>query len=110
MTYSDPDKQKEFQRLWRRTAVLRWKEKAVELLGGKCKKCGYKENIVALQIDHVDPVLRSANQRNKKEGSETMREVATGKCSLKKLQLLCANCHAIKTYMDRLKFKNFLHE
>src|SRR5215207_2717807 len=37
--------------------VRRWKDrkrKAVELLGGKCGRCGYDRNLSALQFHHLD--------------------------------------------------------
>ena len=36
----------------------RWKDrrrKAVQLLGGKCEKCGYNRNLAALEFHHVEP-------------------------------------------------------
>jgi 5-methylcytosine-specific restriction endonuclease McrA len=40
-----------------------------------CKKCGYKENVFALQIDHIVPISEKINKkrgvRNKKEFSKS---------------------------------------
>ena len=108
MSYIDYKKQREYQRLWRREALVRWRKVAIEKLGSKCVVCGYNENIQALQIDHIEPQLRALNQRAKTAGSFVYQQVATGKLSTNGLQLLCANHHAIKTFEDRKKFKNFI--
>lgn len=69
----------------------RWKKrkrKAVEMMGGKCSRCGYCRNYSALEFHHLDP--------SKKE-----QELASSiRCSwskfveeLKKCVLVCSNCH-----------------
>lgn len=69
----------------------RWKKrkrKAVEMMGGKCSRCGYCRNYSALEFHHLDP--------SKKE-----QELASSiRCSwskfveeLKKCILVCSNCH-----------------
>ena len=67
------------------------REKAIQLLGGKCVKCGFSD-IRALQVDHVhsDGALeRSLNSVN------IFLRVAKGNTN-GRYQLLCANCNAIK--------------
>lgn len=59
----------------------------VRLKGGKCTKCGYKNNIKALDFHHID---------GKKE--KTISQLSSSKMSkilkeLDKCILLCANCH-----------------
>lgn len=71
---------------------------AIEYLGGRCRVCGYASNLNALQFDHVVPLnldgrIRMAN----KWGLSWARIVP----ELDKCQLLCANCHAVKTAKDR---------
>ena len=69
----------------------RWKDrrrKAVQLLGGKCEKCGYNRNLAALEFHHVEPAKKEFNW-NKLRGmrwKDIVRE-------LKKCILLCSNCH-----------------
>jgi hypothetical protein len=69
----------------------RWnnrKKKAVELMGGKCNKCGYCKNYAALDFHHADP--------SKKEFAfDVGRQKSWGKMivELKKCILLCSNCH-----------------
>ena len=63
-----------------------------------CKECGYKEHPVALDFDHINP--------------ET-KEFTIGTCytsvslkrlhkEIKKCQILCANCHRIKTHNSKI--------
>ena len=57
-----------------------------------CVKCGYKENVAALQFDHIVPVFRVKKWtgiKTKKEAKELMED--------KNIQVLCANCHCVKT-------------
>lgn len=69
----------------------RWKnrkKKAIELMGGKCNKCGYCRNYAALEFHHIDP--------SKKEfESDAGRHKSWNKFinELKKCILLCSNCH-----------------
>lgn len=65
---------------------------AVERLGGVCVDCGYRDNLDALQIDHVDPAQKTLLTTELLRGSYGRFVAELGRC-----QLLCANCHAIKT-------------
>jgi len=62
-----------------------------------CIKCGYKEHPVALDFDHIDSATK-----------EFTIGTAYTSVSLKRLykeidkcQVLCANCHRIKTFQSR---------
>lgn len=69
--------------------------KLVELLGGKCKHCGFSD-IRALQIDHVDGggIIES-----KTLGSYKMYKQYLDKPeSRSAIQVLCANCNWIKKH------------
>lgn len=62
-----------------------------------CVQCGYKSNAKALQFDHLDPRTKSNKvsfyvQRGRIE--QTWTEIA-------KCQVLCANCHSIKSFNER---------
>ena len=73
-----------------REYAARVRHEAIVLLGGRCAECGIDDERV-LEIDHVDgdrPVAVS--------GNTIIREVARG-VHLYRVQLLCANCHTIKT-------------
>ena len=65
------------------------KQKAVDLFGGKCSRCGYNRCPQALQFHHVDPT-------SKKFGISdgVVRAWDVVEAELKKCILLCANCHA----------------
>jgi hypothetical protein len=64
-----------------------------------CIECGYKKHPVALDFDHIDPTKK-----------EFTIGVSYASVSLKRLykeidkcQVLCANCHRIKTFQSRSK-------
>ena len=64
------------------------KEKAVELKGGKCLKCGYNKSMAALQFHHLDP--------NTKEDNWGRMRTMSWSNIVKMLEgtvLLCSNCH-----------------
>jgi 5-methylcytosine-specific restriction endonuclease McrA len=107
MPYKDIEKQREYQRLRQQKNTLKYRQIVVAMFGGECKRCKYDENIFAFQIDHVTPLLRSIEERN--GGTNTVwRDLATGKLSIEGLQMLCANCHAIKTYEEDRKLFKFV--
>lgn len=60
-----------------------------------CVDCGYKENPVALQFDHV----RGEKTRNLSQmGAKSLERIIT---EIDKCEVRCANCHSIKTYNER---------
>lgn len=63
------------------------KKKAVDLLGGKCSKCGYNECLAALDFHHEDPTIKEFNLHCGRRSWEDIEQ------ELKKCILLCANCH-----------------
>jgi hypothetical protein len=71
-------------------------------LGGKCCRCGMTDKRV-LQIDHVNgdgfkyrSKLKSGTRR---AGGEWFRDYLNGR--IDKYQILCANCHCIKTWENK---------
>jgi ferredoxin len=70
-----------------------FKQKLVEIKGGKCVMCGYCKNNAALHFHHIDP-------KEKDFGFSKFRATAFNKNKEKILQeldkciLVCANCHA----------------
>lgn len=86
-------------RVYGRKYDLQRKQKVIEILGGKCVKCGYKEHQAALQIDHIIPLRRKTKGMGV-GGNKNCRAVLKG--HIENVQLLCANCHAIKTYEERV--------
>ena len=70
-----------------------FKQKLVDIKGGKCVKCGYNKSNAALQFHHLDPEEKdfqfskyrlTSFEKNK---DKIMKE-------LDKCILVCANCHA----------------
>lgn len=62
----------------------------IDQLGGKCSKCGYRNNISVLQFHHKDPSVKSfsLDQRNLSNRTINILQKEVNKCIL-----LCANCH-----------------
>ena len=68
------------------------------LLGSQCTKCGYSQDIRALQFDHINgggrrDVRRWGNHTNMLRYYSVHSEEAK-----RMLQVLCANCNIIKLY------------
>jgi hypothetical protein len=69
----------------------------IQYLGGKCIRCGYDIDIRALQLDHIKG---DGKEDRKRLGSRICRYYVNNLEEAKqKLQVYCANCHAIKTYI-----------
>ena len=77
------------------------RQKVVELLGGKCKRCGFADSR-ALQIDHING---GGYQEIKKNFAKRRYRLVLESVENKenKYQLLCANCNWIKRYEDKEK-------
>jgi hypothetical protein len=60
-----------------------------------CERCGYNTHGVALHFDHIEPP-KKVDQVSKmlKGGRRKLIE------EVRKCRVLCANCHAIKTWED----------
>ena len=61
-----------------------------------CVDCGYNDDPVALQFDHID--------RNDKTGTVSQMILHNLKklfVEIKKCEIRCANCHMIKTHAER---------
>jgi len=77
----------------KRTAL--YKKVGLMKLEAGCAHCGYNAHSHALQYDHLDP--------NTKTGAVS-RLISDMKCwssiekEMAKCQVLCANCHAVKTH------------
>jgi 5-methylcytosine-specific restriction endonuclease McrA len=55
-----------------------YRRRAFRHYGAKCNRCGYSENVKALQVHHKDGNHQNGHIEN--------------------LEVLCANCHAIETW------------
>ena len=75
---------------------------ALSLLGMRCVKCGY-EDIRALHIDHINPVLRKSNKdkKHKDTATDVLNAYKRGLSLENEFQVLCANCHYIKTFYEK---------
>ncbi|GAF81826.1 unnamed protein product [marine sediment metagenome] len=104
MSYKNKEKQREYQRKWRRNKYIKERKIVLKLFGGKCVLCGNSDERV-LEIDHIKPLIR----KNSKElcGSLLIHAIIFRKVDVKNLQLLCSNCHRIKTFDDRKQYKNY---
>jgi len=77
--------------------VKRWK-----LIKG-CANCDFKaEHSCQLDIDHIIPKGSKGNDRQAINTSWSKDRL---KKELSKCQVLCANCHRLKTYRDGTMFK-----
>lgn len=73
------------------TQKERWKDrkqKAIELMGGKCSNCGYDKNYAALEFHHLNP-----NEKEFDFGKLRQCKWETVVTELKKCVMLCSNCH-----------------
>jgi 5-methylcytosine-specific restriction endonuclease McrA len=65
------------------------------LMGGVCQRCGSNPGDVAMHFDHVDPSTKTnmiSNMLMTKGSWDALLD------EVKKCQLLCSNCHALKTF------------
>lgn len=67
-----------------------------------CKKCGYADHHAGLHFDHIVPVRRKNGEKRSyfHDGVTTMTkayEMANGP----NIQILCCNCHSIKTWENK---------
>ena len=70
------------------------KLKCIEYKGGACEKCGYNKCPGALQFHHLD-----ANEKDFGiSGGGHSRSFEKCKPELDKCIMVCANCHAERTY------------
>lgn len=73
--------------------------KAAKLERG-CANCGYRENADALEFDHIIPVRVT---RHKPYRWMNSKQELTNALADPNIQVLCANCHAIKSVGERLR-------
>ena len=62
-----------------------------------CIKCGYKEHPVALDFDHIDPAAKEFTIGTAYTSVSSKRLYK----EIDKCQVLCANCHRVKTLQSR---------
>jgi hypothetical protein len=60
----------------------------IELLGGKCCRCGYSKCYEALEFHHTDPNTKMFDWKKARSVSYDKMVAEVKKCNL-----VCANCH-----------------
>ena len=74
--------------------------KRVKLFLG-CQLCGYKEHACALQFDHIEP-KKKLRMISPMQGY-SMKSL---KNEMRKCRVLCANCHAVHSEVQRKNAEN----
>lgn len=92
---ANPDRVRELARMSRYRRFGPARDAAVEKLGGVCQVCGFSDER-ALEIDHVNG--GGTAERKKMDRVTFYKKVASGE--LTHVQLLCLNCHRIKSIED----------
>ena len=64
-----------------------------KLLKG-CESCGYRKHYASLHYNHLDP-------STKKKNVSSCRTITAVKAEIRKCEVLCANCHAIKSTEEK---------
>ena len=85
------------------TWAQKQKRLAFEKLGNKCAVCGETRTGV-LQFDHIKPIRRKTVGGKTERGPSTVqtsRRIVTSDQPEKTWQILCANCHQLKTNIER---------
>lgn len=62
-----------------------------------CKECGYNKHAVALDFDHINPLEKSFNISARLD----LSTIKTLMKEVRKCQILCANCHRVKTMREK---------
>lgn len=64
-----------------------------------CAVCGYKEHHVALHYNHIDPSTKVRNVSK-------CCSIKAVKAEIRKCEVLCANCHAVKSLEEKHHFNS----
>lgn len=92
MPFKDPEQDREYQRAYyqkvRKQQRYNKKLQLLQMMGGKCSKCGYDKCTAALQFHHPDPSVKDFGI------GDTFRSFDKLLKEAKKCVVLCANCHA----------------
>lgn len=83
----------------KRVYAQKQRYEAIEMLGGICVECGFSDKR-ALVFDHIKPQATPGEKR------EHPRKVVQRcrKGDTENIQLLCANCHMVKTAIEKTQF------
>ena len=88
MAYKDRRRKNKYQRSWKAQRRRAW----IAAQGGFCKWCGSTED---LQVDHIDPDLKTCNPTDVWCLSQEKRERELANC-----QVLCQECNLAKRDAD----------
>lgn len=80
---------------WRLQRSREMKRKALDYLGGQCKKCGYRKSVYALEFNHLGDKKYEPTRMFQKGLSWLLIKKELDKC-----ELLCANCHREVTFKN----------
>lgn len=87
-----------------RRSRMRLRRKAIDYLGGRCAVCGEGYHVV-LEFDHINPIKWVTSGLKKINGQQNTndinRMIKNGEEPKDVFQLLCANCHKIKTHENK---------
>lgn len=86
---------------------LERKKKLVEMFGGKCKYCGYDENLAALEFHHRNPSEKVDNIDLRKMSNRSWEWCLS---EAKKCDLVCANCHRNIHYPSLMNWQESITE
>lgn len=85
---------------WKRNKREATRNEILDFLGRRCAKCGFDQNVLALQIDHINGdgyVERAAvHGDGQRYYNNILKNLKIDGCD--KYQILCANCNIIKKY------------
>lgn len=81
-----------------RKRAAKWRLAQLIKLNSGCVDCGYKEHAVALQFDHID----DNKHMNVSDMIRSDYSWITIKLEIDKCEVVCANCHAIRTASRKL--------
>lgn len=66
------------------------KKELIEMMGGKCCRCGYHKNYSALEFHHIDPKNKGFQLDSRHLSNTSMDKIIE---EVKKCVLVCSNCH-----------------
>lgn len=96
MPFKDKKVAREYARIYQNARHYRIRNEVIDSMGGECARCCNNDKRV-LQIDHIIEILRGKNSIKRISSWALISRIHQGKEDMTKLQLLCANCHMIKT-------------
>lgn len=101
MPWKDPEK----GRAWRRAHRYKMRKIVSDYLAkNPCAVCGFSD-IKALEFDHINRDSKKSKNKNISvlmNGTPSLKSLLS---EIKKCQVLCANCHRIKT-INNLEWRN----